>query len=324
MKLLVIGGAGYIGSHVVRALLDSKYSVTVFDNLSSGRRINLFKEAEFVEGDILDADALHAVMTRGFDAVFHFAAFKAAGESMVSPQKYSRNNINGTVNILNATSEARISLLVFSSSAAVYGEPHFLPIDENHPTDPENYYGFTKLEIERFLSWYDKLCGIRFAALRYFNAAGYDPQQRIRGLEKNPQNLLPCVMEVAAGMRPFLSIFGNDYPTPDGTGVRDYIHVTDLASAHLLALTYISTHKKSITVNLGSESGISVQTIVDKARSITGKPIPTRIVGRRDGDTASMYATSEKAYKDLGWKPRYSDVDTLIRTTWEMYKSTEL
>jgi UDP-glucose 4-epimerase len=320
MKVLVIGGAGYIGSHVVRELLDKNQSVTVFDNLSSGQRINLFPEAEFVQGDILNYQQLLSVMNSGFDCIFHFAAFKAAGESMINPQKYSLNNISGTINILNAASESKINYFVFSSSAAVYGEPVYLPINEDHPTAPQNFYGFTKLEIERFLSWYDLLCNIKFACLRYFNAAGYDPAKRIRGLEQNPQNLLPCVMEVASGKRSCLSIFGNDYPTPDGTGIRDYIHVSDLASAHLKALEYISRHKKSITVNLGSETGISVQTIVEKTRSITGKKIPTTIVGRRDGDTASLFASSKKACQLFNWLPQYSNIDLLISTTWELYK----
>lgn len=321
MNLLVIGGAGYIGSHVVRELLDNNFSVTVFDNLCSGQRCNIFPDAEFIEGDILDYNSLRSVMTNGFDGIFHFAAFKAAGESMIYPQKYSYNNISGTINILNAASETGVHFLVFSSSAAVYGDPVYLPINEDHPTNPQNYYGFTKLEIERFLSWYDRLCNIKFAALRYFNAAGYDAQKRIRGLEKNPQNLLPSVMEVASGKRDFLSIFGNDYPTPDGTGIRDYIHVSDLASAHLMAFDSIINHKKSITVNLGSETGISVQTIVNKARNITGRSIPTRIVARRNGDSSSLFASSEKAAVLLGWKPLYSDVDTLIKSTWEMYKN---
>ncbi len=320
MKVLVIGGAGYIGSHVVKELLDKNMSVTVFDNLSSGQRINLFSEAEFVQGDILNYHKLQSVINSGFDCIFHFAAFKAAGESMINPQKYSLNNISGTINILNAASESKINYFVFSSSAAVYGEPVYLPINEDHPTNPQNYYGFTKLEIERFLSWYDRLCNIKFACLRYFNAAGYDPAKRIHGLEQNPQNLLPCVMEVASGKRSCLSIFGNDYPTPDGTGIRDYIHVSDLASAHLKALEYITRQKKSITVNLGSETGISVQTIVEKARSITGKKIPTKIVGRRDGDTASLFASSKKACQLFNWQPQYSNVDLLISTTWEMYK----
>ncbi|MBN1307653.1 MAG: UDP-glucose 4-epimerase GalE [Chitinispirillaceae bacterium] len=322
MKILLIGGAGYIGSHVARELLDNNVSVTVFDNLSSGQRVNIFPESEFIEGDILDYTALCSAMTEGFDGIFHFAALKAAGESMVSPQKYSTNNINGTINILNAATETNVRFFVFSSSAAVYGDPVYFPINEEHPTNPQNYYGFTKLEIERILTWYDRLCNIRFAALRYFNAAGYDAQKRIRGLEKNPQNLLPCVMEVACGKREILSIYGNDYPTPDGTGIRDYIHVSDLASAHLKAYDYITDHKKSITLNLGSETGISVQTIIEKARSITGRPIPAKVVARRDGDTARLFASSGKAELLLGWKARCSDVDSLIKTTWEAYKNS--
>jgi UDP-glucose 4-epimerase len=320
MRVLVIGGAGYIGSHVVRELLDNRYAVTVFDNMSSGRECNLFPESTFVKGDILDTDALAAAMNnKGFDAVFHFAAFKAAGESMIDPQKYSVNNITGTLNILNAATRANISNMVFSSSAAVYGEVSYLPIDEKHPTNPENYYGFTKLEIERFLAWYDKLCGLKYAALRYFNAAGYDPQKRIRGLERNPQNLLPCVMEAACGIRKSLSIFGTDYPTVDGTGVRDYVHVSDLAVAHVKALEYLAAKKESLTVNLGSEKGISVLQIVEAARRITGKPVPAEVTGRRAGDPACLYASSAKAGELLGWKARYSDVDSLVRTTWQVY-----
>jgi UDP-glucose 4-epimerase len=255
--------------------------------------------------------------------VVHLAAFKAVGESMVNPEKYSVNNINGTINILNAAVEGGIKNIVFSSSAAVFGRPEYLPIDEKHPTNPESYYGFTKLEIERFLGWYDKLKGIRFAALRYFNAAGYDVKGRITGLETNPENLIPVIMEAACGMRKEVQIFGNDYDTPDGTGVRDYVHVSDLAIAHALALDYTSKNDKSITVNLGSESGISVLEIVEAARHITGKPIPTRIVGRRAGDPAKLTASSKKAHELLNWTAQYSDLDTLIKTSWEVYKSEE-
>lgn len=321
MNVLVIGGAGYIGGHVVRELLDHGYSVTVFDNMSSGTDDNLFPEAAFIKGDILDYPALDAVMKSGFDAVFHFAAFKAAGESMVVPQKYSTNNITGTINILNAASVNKISYFVFSSTAAVFGEPKYLPIDEAHPTVPENYYGFTKLEIERVLAWYAKLTGIKYAALRYFNAAGYDLQGRVRGLEKNPQNLLPCVMEVACGKREKLLVFGNDYPTPDGTGVRDYIHVSDLASAHVKALSYLTKTNESVTVNLGSESGLSVLAIVKEAEKVSGKKITYEIVGRREGDCASLYATSKKAEALFGWKARFSDITTLVNSTWERYKT---
>jgi UDP-glucose 4-epimerase len=210
--------------------------------------------------------------------------------------------------------------MVFSSSAAIYGEPKYLPVDEKHPVDPENYYGFTKLEIERFLAWYDRLKGLKFAALRYFNAAGYDVQGRISGLERKPENLLPIVMEVAAGMRKKLSIFGDDYDTPDGTCIRDYVHVNDLADAHVKALEYIDSNNTSITVNLGSQNGISVKEMVEKARKITGKPIDIEIAPRRLGDAVRMIATSQEAYRLLGWKACHSDADTLISTTWNVYK----
>lgn len=320
MKILVIGGAGYIGSHVCREFLDQGHQVTVFDNLSSGQEENLFSEEAFIKGDILDAAALEKAMRQGFDALVHLAAFKAAGESMLKPEKYSVNNISGTINILNAACATGITNVVFSSSAATYGEPKYLPIDENHPTEPENYYGFTKLEIERFLKWYDKLKGIKFAALRYFNAAGYDVKGRITGLERNPANLLPVVMEVAAGMRSEVQVFGNDYDTIDGTGVRDYIHVNDLAVGHVAALEYLVQHKQSLTVNLGSESGLSVLQIIDAARKITGQSIPVKIVGRRPGDPAKLTASAKRAKELLGWTARYSDVETLVRTSWDVYR----
>jgi UDP-glucose 4-epimerase len=321
MKVLIIGGAGYIGSHVARQFLDSGHAVTVFDNLSSGLRENIFSDESFIQGDILDSPALEKAMSGGFDALVHLAAFKAAGESMLKPEKYSVNNITGTLNILNAACAAGIKRIVFSSSAATYGEPTYLPIDEAHPTNPENYYGFTKLEIERFLAWYDKLKGIRFAALRYFNAAGYDSKGRITGLEKSPANLLPIVMEAACGMRPEVQVFGNDYDTPDGTGVRDYIHVTDLAIGHVAALEYIAKNDRSLTVNLGSELGISVLELIDAARRITGKPVPAKIVGRRPGDPAKLTASAKLARELLGWKAEYSDVDTLVRTSWNAYRA---
>jgi UDP-glucose 4-epimerase len=320
-----VGGAGYIGSHVAREFLDQGHAVAVFDNLSSGLRENLFPEAAFVHGDIMDymgllRTAKNGINGKGFDALVHLAAFKAVGESMIKPEKYSLNNINGTVHILNAASEAGIKYIVFSSSAAVFGQPQYLPIDEKHPNNPESYSGFTKLEIERFLGWYDKLRGIRFAALRYFNAAGYDVKGRVKGLEQNPANLIPVIMEAAAGTRSEVQVFGNDYDTPDGTGVRDYIHVSDLAAGHVKALEYISKNDKSLTVNLGSESGISVLEIIEAARRITGKPIPSKIVGRRAGDPAKLTATSKLAREILGWTARYSDIDTLIKTSWDVYR----
>jgi UDP-glucose 4-epimerase len=321
MKVLVIGGAGYIGSHVARLFADSGHQVDIADNLSTGREDNLFPDYGFHRGDILDYPWLLGVMRGGYDALVHLAAAKAAGESMLVPQKYALQNINGTVNILNAACEAGIQNIVFSSSAAVYGEPKYLPIDEAHPKQPENFYGFTKLEIERILEWYDRLKGLRFAALRYFNAAGYDPSGRVHGLERNPANLLPVIMEVAAGMRAGFEVFGTDYPTPDGSGVRDYIHVSDLAEGHLRALDYLAREKKSITVNLGSESGLSVLEILDAARRITGQPIRANISGRRPGDPARLVASSALAKHTLGWEAKHSGLESLVATSWAVYRA---
>lgn len=320
MKVLVIGGAGYIGSHVVKELMAKGYQITVFDNLSSGLKQNLFKGNGFIKGDILNIKALDKAFAKGFDAFIHLAAFKAAGESMVCPEKYSVNNISGTINILNSAVSHGCLKMVFSSSAATFGEPQYLPIDENHPQNPENYYGFTKLEIERFMGWYDKIRGLKFAALRYFNAAGYDPEGVLYGLEKNPANLLPVMMEVAAGIREKLKVFGNDYPTRDGTCIRDYIHVTDLARAHVMALEYISSKNESLTLNLGTGNGITVTEMLAATRRITGKEIPADYVERRAGDPAQLTAKSDLAFEKLGWKAEYSDVDTLIDSTWKAYK----
>ncbi|MEI7788732.1 MAG: UDP-glucose 4-epimerase GalE [Chlorobiaceae bacterium] len=321
MRILVIGGAGYIGSHVARAFLDRGYAVTVFDNFQTGLRENLFDEAAFVHGDIMRPEQLRAVMTGGgFDGCVHLAAMKAAGQSMLKPELYAEANIAGTINILNQASAAGIARVIFSSSAAVYGTPQYLPIDEEHPKEPENFYGFTKLEIERLLEWYDKLKGMRYAAIRYFNAAGYDVRGRIKGLELNPENLLPIVMETAAGIRPKLSIFGDDYPTRDGSCIRDYVHVSDLAEAHVTAFEYILQKEQSITVNLGSQTGVTVFEMVERARAITGRSVSAEVSGRRAGDPSELVASSAKARELLGWVPKYSDVDTLIGSTWKMYE----
>ena len=317
---MIIGGAGYIGSHVARKFLDEGCNVTVYDNFSSGCWENIFPDEAVIEGDILDPGKLESVAKQGFDGMIHLAAFKAAGESMTEPEKYSVNNINGTVNIINCASKAGIRNIVFSSSAAVYVEPEYLPIDEKHPLRPENYYGYTKLQIEGLLEWYDKLKGIKSASLRYFNAAGYDAQGRIHGLERNPANLLPVIMETAAGMRKKISVFGDDYPTPDGTCIRDYVHVTDLADAHYLSMKYLMAENKSIVLNLGSDTGISVLEMIEKAREITGKPIPADIAPRRAGDAVKLIAKSEKAGKVLGWYAKSSSAEMLISSSWEVYR----
>jgi UDP-glucose 4-epimerase len=320
MNILIIGGAGYIGSHVTREFLDRGCNCTVYDNLSSGLRQNLFQEAKFIHGDIHDFQSLSGAMkSASFDALIHLAASKAAGESMLNPEKYSHNNIAGTINILNAACETGIKNIVFSSSAAVYGEPEYCPIDEKHSANPENYYGFTKLEIERILNWYDKLKNIRYASLRYFNAAGYDVKGRIKGLEQNPANLIPVIMETACGIRKEMQVFGNDYNTPDGTCIRDYIHVNDLASGHFLALDYIIKNNKSLTVNLGSEKGFSVTAVLETARKVTGMPIPAKITDRRPGDPAMLTASASLAKELLDWQACYSDMETLIKTSWDAY-----
>lgn len=327
MNVLVVGGAGYIGSHVVKALLRAGARVTVFDNLSSGLRGNLRPGAKFRHGDILDSRALdEACAGEGgsggaFDGVIHLAALKAAGDSMLQPEKYSTHNITGTLNLLNAVARAGIKHFVFSSSAAVYGDPVYQPMDEKHPTVPANYYGYTKLAIEGFLDWYQRLKGVRFAALRYFNAAGYDLDGEIKGLEQNPNNLLPVIMEAAMGWRKELQVFGNDYPTRDGTCIRDYIHVEDLASAHVLALQKLMAGTERLVVNLGTGSGITVMEMVKMAGEISGKPVPYRIVGRREGDPPSVTASAGLAKQLLGWEAKHSDVGTLLRTTWKAYQA---
>jgi UDP-glucose 4-epimerase len=317
-KILVIGGAGYIGSHIVDALCDLGHDVTVFDNLLSGFKENINKKAKLVFGSILDPASLEQVFSKNFDAVFHFAALKNVGESMMHPDKYSETNIIGTINILNAMIKHDVKTIIFSSSAAVYGTPKYLPIDEAHPVNPESFYGFTKLDIERYLEWYSKIYKIHFAALRYFNAAGYTPG---KCKEKNPGNLLPIVMEVASGSRKEVQVYGDDYDTEDGTGVRDYIHVLDLADAHIKAMDYIEHNKKNLIINLSTEKGNSVLEIIKKAEEITGKKIHYKIVERRAGDTSTVVASSGLALKLLGWKPVHSDIDTIIRSMWEIYKN---
>jgi UDP-glucose 4-epimerase len=322
VKVLVVGGAGYIGSHVVKALLREGAEVTVFDNLSTGLRGNIRPGAAFRHGDILDARALdEACAGNAFDGVIHLAALKAAGESMTAPERYSLQNITGTLNLLNAVAKHGIKHFVFSSTAAVYGDPHYLPMDEKHPTVPVNYYGHTKLAIEGFLDWYGRLKGVKYAALRYFNAAGYDVDGELCGLEQNPANLVPVIMEVAMGWRKQIQIFGDDYPTPDGTGVRDYIHVSDLARAHTMALAKLMGGTEKLVVNLGTGSGISVMDMVKKTMDISGRQVKYEIVGRRPGDPPTVVASAGLAKALLGWEAKYSDADTLLRTTWTAYQA---
>lgn len=323
-SILVIGGAGYIGSHVVLELCELDYDVTVFDNLSTGNEINIDSRADMIKGDILNIDELKNVFTRSHDVVFHFAALKASGESMHEPGKYATANITGTINILNQMAERNVQNIIFSSTAAVYGMPEYLPIDENHPLNPINFYGFTKLEIERILFWFRELKKINFAALRYFNAAGYDPKGRITELERNPKNLLPILMETAMGIRKSMQIFGDDYDTADGTGIRDYIHVTDLASAHIKAMDYIINNQKNLTLNLATGIGYSVLDIIGQVKEITDIDIPFKVVGRRPGDLAEIVAVSELSKKRINWECEYSDIETILKSMWTVYNQKKI
>ena len=317
--VLVIGGAGYIGSHIVLELCEQGYDVTVFDNLSTGYKKNIDLRAKFIQGDIHNQDDLSNIFQKNYSAVFHFAALKAAGESMLEPGAYAKANITGTINILNQMVENKVQNFVFSSTAAVYGMPQYLPLDENHPLKPINFYGFTKLEIERILQWYSELKGICFGVLRYFNAAGYEAQGRIQELEKNPANLLPIVMETVSGKRDSMDVYGNDYNTPDGSGIRDYIHVSDLATAHVKALSVIIEKKKNLILNLATGKGYSVLEVIQRTQEITGKKVNYNIVERRPGDPAELIAVSKLAKNMIGWECEYSDMTTILQSMWEIY-----
>ena len=320
-KILVVGGAGYIGSHVVKALRDAGKSPIVFDNLSSGLRENLLSGIPFIFGDLLFPEQLKSAM-EGVDSVIHLAALKAAGESMIEPEKYAENNLCGTINLLNAATAANVKNFVFSSSAAVYGEPQYLPMDEAHPTEPMNFYGYTKLGIENLLRWYSQLRGLRYCSLRYFNAAGYDVDGELNGLEQQPNNLLPIVLETIMGKRDKVEVFGTDYETGDGSCIRDYVHVTDLADAHLRALDYLNDKKQDLLVNLGTSNGLSVLEVLRIAREVCAAEFKVTLGPRRVGDPAVVLAKADLATELLGWRPKHSAAHTLLKTTLRAYNQS--
>ncbi|MGA2847350.1 MAG: UDP-glucose 4-epimerase GalE [Terracidiphilus sp.] len=324
MKILVTGGAGYIGGTVAGVLLEKGHQPVIFDNLSHGRRDLLPAGVEFVEGEIADSAALEklfiAAKEQGqpFDGVLHFAALIEAGESMVSPEKFFRNNTASTLALLEAMLAHGPRRLVFSSTAAVYGEPESVPISETARLLPTNAYGESKLLVEQMLSWLNRIHGLRYASLRYFNVAGAleGPNGVTRGEAHEPEShLIPLVLDVALGRRKSIRIYGEDYPTPDGTCIRDYVHVSDLADAHLLALGALEKHDRLI-FNLGNGEGFSVRQVIESARRVTGHPIPAEIHPRRAGDPAVLVASSEKAIRELGWRPRYTNLDDILRTAW--------
>ncbi|MFH1195440.1 MAG: UDP-glucose 4-epimerase GalE [bacterium] len=316
---MVTGGAGYIGSHIVNDLIENNYEVIVLDNMSTGNKNNIHPDSIFIVGDIKDDNTLQNVFSHNVDAVFHFAAHKAVGESMMNPMKYAVNNISGTINLLKKAVEHGVKNFIFSSSAAVYGPPVFLPITEEHPLNPMNYYGYTKVAIEENLKWFSELTDLRYAALRYFNATGYDIRGRVKGQEKNPANLCPVIMETLCGMREQMEVFGDDYDTPDGTCIRDYIHVNDLSTAHLKALEYIKEEKKNLVVNLGTGNGYSVTELINAAEKVSEKKVNYKISGRRAGDPANLISDYSLAKKLMNWEAVYSDPETIFKSMLGVY-----
>jgi len=318
--ILVTGGAGYIGSQCVKILTERGYRTVVFDNLSRGHR-EMVLSGEWVEGDLGDGDALAGAIRRyGVRAVVHFAALALVGESEERPHEYYMNNVRGGLHLLDAMLKTGVDRIVFSSSAAVYGEPAALPIEEGHPTRPTNVYGGTKLIFENILRQYARTYGMRFLSLRYFNAAGADPENGL-GEDHSPEtHLVPLVLDAAMGRRPEITIHGADYDTPDGTCIRDYVHVRDLAAAHVLALDRLEKGLCGEFYNLGSGSGFSVREVIRSAEKVTGLKVPVKEGRRRAGDPARLVASSRKIEKELGWKPVCSDLDTIMDTAWKWHR----
>ena len=321
MTVLVVGGAGYIGSHTVYELLDRGEEVVVADNLRTGHRSAVHPDAEFHQGDIRDRAFLDSLFSRErFTTVIHFAANSLVGESILNPLEYYDNNLGGAIALLDAMLRHGVHHIVFSSTAAAYGEPENIPILEDDRTLPVNPYGETKLAVEKLLGWLGRATPIRFAALRYFNAAGAHPHGDI-GEDHLPEtHLIPLVLQVANGKRADIGIFGDDYPTPDGTCVRDYIHVVDLADAHIRAMRHLTSGGAGGVFNLGNGVGFSVGEVLEKARKVTGHPIPARIRPRREGDPAQLVASSAKAERELGFKPGHSGLEEILASAWHWHK----
>jgi len=321
-KILVLGGAGYIGSHAVCELLDDDFEVVVADNLETGHKRAIRPNAKLYVGDIRDRVFLDGIFeTEKIDAVMHFAAYSLVGESMTDPLKYYANNVGGTQVLLSSMVAHKIDKIVFSSSAATYGEPKSVPILETDPTDPTNTYGATKLAMEQMFKWTGLAHGIRYTSLRYFNACGAHPSGRI-GEDHSPEtHLIPIVLQAANGTRPAINVFGTDYDTKDGTCVRDYIHVCDLAQAHVRALRYLMNGGKSDIFNLGNGVGFTVFDVIKAAEDVVGEKIPTVLSARRAGDPAQLVASSDKAREVLGWDPHYADLHVILETAWKWHSS---
>lgn len=320
MSVLVLGGAGYIGSHAVYQLIDQKKEVVVVDNLETGHREAIHPEATFYEGDIRNIDFLRGVFEKEtIDAVIHFAANSLVGESMEVPLKYFDNNVYGTQVLLQVMTEFNVRNIVFSSTAATYGEPEAVPITEEMRPNPTNTYGETKLTMEKMMKWTEQAHGIKYVSLRYFNVAGARESAEIGEDHRPETHLIPIILQAALSQRSHITIFGEDYDTPDGTCIRDYIHVEDLINAHLLALDYLENGGKSDIFNLGSSQGFSVKEMIDAARTVTGKEIPAKSGKRRAGDPSVLIASSEKAMNVLGWNPTHTSITKIIEDAWNWH-----
>jgi UDP-glucose 4-epimerase len=314
--ILVTGGAGYIGSHAVKELGRKGYQPLVYDNLSTGHRWAVRKD-KLIAGDLADISLVRQILQQDRPiAVMHFAASSLVSESIERPELYFRNNVINTFNLLEAMLSNKVRYFIFSSTAAVYGNPHQIPIPEDHPLEPVNPYGEGKVFVEKALHWYKETHDLRYVSLRYFNAAGADPEGELGEMHDPETHLIPRILEVAAGKRPFIEVYGTDYDTPDGTCIRDYIHVNDLAQAHILALEALLNGHQSRVYNLGNQRGFSVKDVLEAARGVTGHPLPTKESPQRAGDPPVLVASSERIKKELGWKPHYADLKTILETAW--------
>jgi UDP-glucose 4-epimerase len=321
MKVLVTGGAGYIGSHVVELLLEKGYEVVVYDNLCAGYRAAVHRDATFVQGDILNEEELRACFAEHtFDGIMHFASHIAVGESMEKPFKFFRDNVVGVMNVLEQAVKHDVKRFILSSTAALFGDPERVPISEDERLVPGSVYGETKHFAERMLLWMDRVYGLKYCALRYFNACGAHPDGHIGEGHVPETHLIPLVLQVALGQREQIAIYGDDYDTPDGTCIRDYIHVLDLGDAHILALESLADGV-SRAYNLGSGSGYSVKEVIETCRKVTGHPIPAVVAPRRDGDLARLVADSTKIRQELGWNPEFPHLEQIVETAWNWHKS---
>jgi UDP-glucose 4-epimerase len=319
--ILVTGGAGYIGSHVVKDLLKRGYKVVVLDNLEKGHKKAILSKY-FESIDLKDKEKVKQVFNKyKIDAVMHFAALSTVGESMQNPGKYYENNILGGLNLLESMKDFEVKYFIFSSTAAVYGEPKIIPIPEEHPKNPTNVYGSSKLMFEEILNWYDKLFGIKYISLRYFNAAGADMEGELGEDHRPETHLIPIVLKTALKQREYVEIYGTDYPTPDGTCIRDYIHVSDLSKAHILALEALLNGMNSEVFNLGNSRGYSVKEVIKTAENVVGEKIPIKEAPRRPGDPAILIASSDKIKKELQWQPNFPDLETMILSAWNWMKN---